>query len=77
MRTGLEVDPGSLELLELQRELGVRRTPVVGFLDRGNPLNRLLGGMRHLFVPRRGAAPSEAPPGAGGRGGGVAMIGLP
>lgn len=49
---GLEIDPDHRDLLELQRKLGVRRPPVLGFFSRRNFLNRLLGRIRHLFGPR-------------------------
>ena len=49
---GLEIDPDQAELLALQRRLGVRRRPVLGFLDRGHPLNVALGKMRHGFSRR-------------------------
>jgi len=49
---GLKIDPNSLELLTLQRELGVRRGPVIPFLSRDNPLNRLLGRLRHAVSGR-------------------------
>lgn len=48
---GLKVDPQSLELQALHRELGIRRRPVLGFLSRRNPLNLLLGRVRALFTP--------------------------
>ena len=44
---GLAVDPNHVELRALARELGVRRPPVVRFLSRDNPVNRLLGWLRH------------------------------
>lgn len=49
---GLEIDPEHPELLELQKELGARRPPVVRFLSRRNVLNRILGWMRYQFVRR-------------------------
>lgn len=47
VRAGLAIDPHYLDLLSLARELGVRRPPVLAFLSRNNPLNRLLGAVRH------------------------------
>mgnify|MGYP000491219723 CR=1 FL=1 len=44
---GLKIDPGHPELRELQRELGIRRPPVLGFLSRRNMLNQILGWLRH------------------------------
>jgi tetratricopeptide (TPR) repeat protein len=49
IRRGLAIDPNNLELKALARELGVRRPPVIRFLSRDNPLNRLLGWLRHSF----------------------------
>lgn len=50
VREGLRIDPEHPELLELQRQLGSRKPPVIGFLGRNNPLNRLLGSVRHLLT---------------------------
>jgi hypothetical protein len=47
IRRGLKIDPNHADLLELQREIGVRREPVLSFLSRDNPLNRFLGRLRH------------------------------
>jgi hypothetical protein len=50
VRKGLKVDRNNLELQALYRELGIRRSPVLPFLARSNPLNLLLGRIRsHLF----------------------------
>lgn len=51
VRSGLKVDPQNPELLALYRELGIRSLPVLPFLDRGNPLNQILGRIRHAFRP--------------------------
>ncbi|HEY5649176.1 MAG TPA: tetratricopeptide repeat protein [Nitrospiria bacterium] len=53
LEKGLRIDnrdPGIL--LELQ-ELGVRRKPVLGFLGRGNPVNKVLGKFVKRFGSRR------------------------
>lgn len=50
---GLKIEPDNQPLLELQHELGVRRRPVVAFLSRSNPVNSLLGRIRHVLRPRR------------------------
>ncbi|MDO8427478.1 MAG: tetratricopeptide repeat protein [Deltaproteobacteria bacterium] len=42
-RKGLKFDNCHLGLLKEMRRLGVRRRPVVAFLQRQNPVNRLLG----------------------------------
>lgn len=44
---GLAVDGSHKGLRRLRRELGVRRRPVLPFLDRSNPLNVLFGQLRH------------------------------
>ena len=49
IRRGLAIVPNYVELQALARELGVRRAPVIRFLSRDNPLNRLLGWLRHTF----------------------------
>ena len=50
---GLKVEPDNGQLLELQHELGLRKRPVLSFLSRSNPLNSLLGRLRHLIRPHR------------------------
>jgi tetratricopeptide (TPR) repeat protein len=50
---GLRIEPDNPQLLELQRELGVRKRPVLPFLARDNPFNSLLGRLRHLLGWRR------------------------
>src|SRR5436305_10163051 len=50
VRDGLKVDPNSAELLALQKELGMRKLPVLSFLSRDHPLNRILGSLRHKFT---------------------------
>jgi hypothetical protein len=44
---GLKIDREHHELLELKREMGSRRRPVLGFLGRDNFLNVFLGRLRH------------------------------
>ena len=58
IRQGLAVDPEHRQLLDLQRQLGERKSPVVPFLARRNPLNRWLGRLRHNTM---GAVPMSAP----------------
>jgi tetratricopeptide (TPR) repeat protein len=50
---GLRIEPDNPQLLELQRELGVRKQPMLPFLARDNPFNSLLGRLRHLLGSRR------------------------
>lgn len=47
---GLAVDPNNSALRTYRVELGVRRTPVLPFLHRDNPLNVTLGRMRHTMA---------------------------
>jgi hypothetical protein len=47
MRDGLALDSDHRGLLELQRRVGVRRRPPIPFLSRTNPLNVILGQLRH------------------------------
>jgi len=49
-------------LLALQKELGARKTPVVPFLHRDNPVNMALGRLRHKIGSGR-PAETAAPPG--------------
>ncbi len=44
---GYGLDPTSTPLKKLHGKLGVRQPPVLRFLSRQNPLNRLLGRLRH------------------------------
>ena len=46
LHKGLAIAPKNPDLLALQRELGRRRKPVIGFLARDNPLNVKLGRAR-------------------------------
>lgn len=50
---GLRVDPRHPGLVEAMRRLGFRRRPVVTFLPRKHPLNRLLGSLRSALEDRR------------------------
>lgn len=49
IRRGLKIDSQHLELLALYRELGMREAPVLPFLHRSNPLNQMLGRIRHAL----------------------------
>ena len=46
---GLATDPHNEALRAAQQAMGWRRKPVIGFLSRSNPLNRLLGKLRHRW----------------------------
>jgi tetratricopeptide (TPR) repeat protein len=50
VREGLKIDPANEELLTLQKEMGKRRPPVLSFISRDHPLNRLLGSVRHKLT---------------------------
>jgi len=47
---GLKLDPDHQGLLDLKKEIGLRRAPVLGFLGRDNALNVLLGRIRHAIA---------------------------
>lgn len=47
LNRGLALAPESSLLTALRADLGVRRAPVISFLDRSNALNRWLGRWRH------------------------------
>jgi len=47
IRRGYALDPTNPSLRSLHAKIGIRRPPVLGFLSRGNPINRLLGRFRH------------------------------
>lgn len=50
LRKGLAVDPKNRTLRALLTELGLRRKPVLGFLDRAHPINVFLGKVRHRLT---------------------------
>jgi hypothetical protein len=50
---GLELFPHDPRLLLARDAIGIRRTPVIPFLARKNPLNRFLGRIRHRWHQRR------------------------
>lgn len=43
LQKGLTISPKHVDLLEFQKELGIRKRPVIAFLPRGNPVNVRLG----------------------------------
>jgi hypothetical protein len=49
---GLEHWPGDPRFAAARDAIGIRRPPVLGFLPRGNPLNRVLGKLRHRWSKR-------------------------
>jgi Tetratricopeptide repeat len=58
---GLTAWPDHPALLAARDALGTRRPPVIPFLPRDNPLNRLLGRLRHRWATRHRPAYSLAP----------------
>jgi tetratricopeptide (TPR) repeat protein len=53
LRRGLKVDRANPALKALREEMGMRRNPVLGFLDRDNPLNRFLGKITYRSARRK------------------------
>lgn len=49
---GLELWPEDARLLVARAALGTRSAPVVPFLSRKNPINRVLGRLRHRWIQR-------------------------
>jgi hypothetical protein len=49
VRAGLKIDRGNRDLQVLYKELGIRTLPVLPFLSRSNPLNQILGRIRHAL----------------------------
>ncbi|MEM7585689.1 MAG: hypothetical protein AAF560_20030 [Acidobacteriota bacterium] len=47
---GLRIDATHGDLLELKNELGERRKPLISWLPRRHPVNRLLGKARHRLL---------------------------
>ena len=60
LERGLVAHPGQAEIDAARAALGRRRPPVLRFLSRGNPLNRMLGRLRHRWSPA--APPRPDPP---------------
>jgi tetratricopeptide (TPR) repeat protein len=58
---GLELWPEDPRLVAAKDALGTRRAPVIPFLSRNNPLNRVLGRLRHRWNQRK-APPYELSP---------------
>lgn len=58
---GLELWPQDPRLVAAKDALGTRRAPVIPFLSRNNPLNRVLGRLRHRWNQRK-APPYELSP---------------
>jgi Flp pilus assembly protein TadD len=58
---GLELWPDEPRLLAARTAMGTRSTPPIPFLHRSNPVNRLLGRLRHRWRQRR-SPPMELSP---------------
>lgn len=58
VRRGMQVDPEHEALGRLQREMGVRRPPLLPFLSRDHVLNRILGKL--TYGGRSGTAKHDA-----------------
>jgi len=58
---GLAFAPGEPSLLAAQEAMGARRDPVLPLLSRANPLNRLLGRLRHRWSRRHRRALELSP----------------
>jgi tetratricopeptide (TPR) repeat protein len=58
---GLELWPEDARLLAAKDALGWRASPVLSFLSRNNPLNRVLGRLRHRWQ-KRNRPPRELTP---------------
>ena len=58
---GLELHPDDPRLAAARDGMGIRRPPVIAFLSRNNPLNRLLGRLRHRWL-QRNVPPYERSP---------------
>jgi hypothetical protein len=50
---GLELWPGDPRFVAAKHAIGTRQPPVVAFLSRNNPLNRVLGRLRHRWQRRK------------------------
>jgi tetratricopeptide (TPR) repeat protein len=57
LQRGLELAPDQPELRDEIDRLGIRRQPVIGFLHRSNPVNRMLGRLRHRILGAPGRSP--------------------
>lgn len=51
VKKGMRFGPDDDNLHEILVELGVRKQPVIGFLKRSNPINRLLGLIFRKIIP--------------------------
>jgi len=61
IQRGLEAAPEDPRLLAARDAIGMRRPPVLPFLSRDNPLNRVLGRLRHRWSRRNQPAYELSP----------------
>ncbi len=54
LRRGAALDPSHKGVRVTLGSMGIRRRPVIPFLDRRNPINKYLGKLRASLFPRRG-----------------------
>ena len=59
LRRGLMIDPGNSPMVDDLRCLGLRQAPVLAFLPRRHPMNRLLGRCRNWWGDDRPASPAH------------------
>jgi len=53
LRSGLRLDPAHTDLRQMRNELGVRRRPCIGWLNRENRVNQALGKLTHWVTAFR------------------------
>ncbi len=58
---GIELWPQDARLAHARDAIGTRRKPIIPFLSRNNPLNRLLGRIRYRWSRRAGPAYELSP----------------
>ena len=56
--TGLKYCGPDARIKRMRGKLGRRGSPILPFLERGNPLNRSLGKLRHRVMQRLGKSPN-------------------
>lgn len=67
LEKGLALDPRHAGLMRLKADMGTRKSPVIPFLHRDNPLNVSLGKMRRKMHDPKGSEKADSGrPGAGG-----------
>ena len=52
---GLAIDPEHKGMLGLRAKMGQRKSPVIPFLSRSNPINKYLGMLRHQLTRKKPA----------------------